>query len=65
MLVLWAVKIGEPDYFENVIFESETNNETDIKNAMKQAKLNGYDRFRIARYSDIPDKPDFVKTIRI
>ena len=61
MKVLWAVKIGEPDYMEEVITEDQSK----IESAKKQAEQNGYNRFRIAIYSDIPEKPDFVRSLNI
>lgn len=59
MKILWAVKIGDPDYMEVVITEEETK----IPQAQEWAKKNGYDRFRIAEIDN--EKPDFKKTISI
>ena len=61
MKVLWAVKIGKPDWCEEVLTEVESA----IPEVMALAKINGYNRFRIATYNDIPEYPDFVKTIKV
>jgi len=57
--VLYAVKKGEPDWAERIITEYEDR----IVAARKWAEQNGFDRFRIATYSDEPEFPDFKKTI--
>lgn len=58
MKVLFAVKIGEPDYMEEVI----TENELQIEQAKKWAEENGYDRFRIANIN-MENPPDFTKAL--
>lgn len=59
MKILLAVKIGDPDYMEQLITEQEDQ----IPNASKWAIENGFDRLRIAHIDDTP--PDFAKTINI
>ena len=61
MKVLWACKKNLPDYMEEIITEKES----EIESAKKQAEQNGFDRFRIATYSDIPEKPNFTKTLNV
>ncbi len=58
MRILWAVKIGDKDYMEEVITEREDQ----IPAATEWAKKNGYDRFRIAEIGQ--GKPDFAKTVK-
>lgn len=58
MKILWAVKIGEPNWAEEVITEDESQ----IEQAKTWAEQNGYDRFRIANI-DINTKPDFIGAI--
>jgi DNA repair protein RadC len=54
--VLFAVKIGEPDWAEQLI----TENESRIEEAKKWAEQNGFDRFRVAEI-DMSKKPKFAK----
>lgn len=56
--VLFAVKVGEPSYMEEVICTKPEH----FENAKKWAKENGFDRLRIA-HIDVNEKPDFRKTI--
>ena len=56
--VLFATKIGEPDYMEDLITEKEDR----IEAAKAWAKKNGYDRFREANI-DLSTKPNFTKTL--
>ena len=56
--VLWAVKIGEPNWAEQMI----TNDASKIEEAKAWAEKKGFDRFRIANIDD--EKPDFTKTIK-
>lgn len=60
MKVLYAVKKGEPDWAEQIITEYEDR----IVAARKWASENGFDRFRIATYSDELEFPDFAGTVR-
>lgn len=64
--VLWGVKIGDPDYLEEVLYKCKgyVNNEELIAHAKVWAKNNGYDRLRIS-VIDLAIKPDFVKSITI
>jgi len=57
--VLWAVKIGEPDWKEEVI----TNKHEQFENAKIWLSENGYDRIREA-VIDLNVKPNFTKTIK-
>jgi DNA polymerase III sliding clamp (beta) subunit (PCNA family)/GNAT superfamily N-acetyltransferase len=54
--ILWATKIGEPDYNEQLI----TENSSQIENAKKWAIENGFDRIRVSTI-DMSSKPDFKK----
>ena len=53
--VLWATKIGEPDYNEQLI----TENPSQIEDAKKWALANGFDRLRVLTIDN--SKPDFTK----
>jgi hypothetical protein len=53
--VLFAVKIGKPDWAEEVI----TENESQFDKAKRWAEANGFDRFRIAEI-DMSKKPKFA-----
>jgi hypothetical protein len=57
--ILWAVKIGEPDWNEVMI----TNKSERIEGAKKWAAENGFDRLRVSTI-DLNEKPDFTKTIK-
>jgi hypothetical protein len=57
MKILWAVRIGDEVWQEQVITEHESR----IPAAMEWAKANGFDRFRIAVVDD--SKPDFTKVL--
>lgn len=59
MKVLYATKIGEPEYMEQLITEVEDR----IPAASAWAQQNGFDRLRIATYSDEPERPDFTKVL--
>ena len=61
MKILWAVKIGDPDYDEQVITEREDQ----IAAATEWARAQGFDRFRVMDASDEPEQPDFVTTITL
>ena len=56
--VLWAVKIGDPDYAEQVI----TADEEQIAAASEWAIAQGFDRLRIAEI-DLHTPPNFANTI--
>jgi hypothetical protein len=59
MKVLFAVKVGDEDWQEELITECEEK----ISAASEWAKKNGFDRLRIA---DIPDgPPDFSKVVNV
>jgi hypothetical protein len=56
-VVLWATKIGEPDWEEKLI----TNNPSKIEEAKKWALANGFDRLRVSKIN-MSEKPNFRKT---
>ena len=56
--ILWAVKIGEPDYNEQII----TTNASQIEKAKQWATANKYNRFRIQTYTAY-EKPNFINTV--
>lgn len=58
--VLFAVKVGEPDWAEQLITEQENR----IEEARKWAGENGFDRFRIAEI-DLSTPPDWAKTVNV
>lgn len=59
--VLYAVKEGEPDYKEEYITETESQNILSM--AKVWALQNGYAKVRVVEYKDIIEPPDFVSTI--
>jgi len=58
--VLWGVKIGSPDYMEEII----STNPACFEKATEWAKANGYDRLRTA-VVNLSQKPDFGATINM
>ena len=56
--VLFAVRVGQPDYMEELI----TDKVEHIERAKEWALKNGFDRLRIA-VIDLDTPPDFTKTI--
>ena len=59
--VLWAVKIGEPDYMAQLI--TEHGNDPKILEAAKAwATANNFDRMRVD-VIDLTQPPDFIGTI--
>jgi hypothetical protein len=57
--ILYATKIGEPEYAEQLITEVESR----IPDATRWATANGFDRIRVAEV-DLEAKPDFAATVR-
>lgn len=57
--ILWAVKIGEPKYMEEVI--ASTTDLAIIEKAREWALSNGFDRLRVSGFNW--EMPDFVGTI--
>ena len=55
--ILWAVKIGDPDYMEVII----TTDSSKIEAAKKWAIENGFDRFRTSTIDNT--YPDFIGAI--
>ena len=60
--VLWAHKIGDEDYVENII--TETDDTEHLKAAAVWAVANGFTRLRIQEL-DLTTPPDFTKTLNI
>jgi len=58
--ILFAVRIGEPDYMEELITEQSDK----IEEASAWARANGFDRLRVA-VVDLGAKPDFVGAVRV
>lgn len=58
--ILWAVKIGDPDWAEQVI----TQRSYKIEEAKQWATENGFDRFRVSTL-DMTEKPDFSSTLNL
>lgn len=56
--ILYGVKIGEPNYMEQII----SIYPAEFTKAKKWATDNGFDRFRIAEI-DLTTLPDFKKTL--
>lgn len=60
--ILYAHKIGNPEYFEDIITVTESRGH--LAKAKSWAEQNGFDHFRIAHYTP-GTIPDFTKTINI
>ena len=58
--ILWAVKIGEPSWAEQVITERSDK----IEEAKQWATKNGFDRFRVSTL-DMTEKPNFNSTLNL
>ena len=58
MKILFAVKIGDEDWQEQLITEQEEH----IEAASQWAKENGFDRLRVAEI-DLSTPPDFSSTL--
>ena len=58
--VLWAVKIGEEDWQEQII--TDTTSAVHLHNAKVWAKANGFDRLRVA-VMNYADKSDFSRVL--
>ena len=61
MKVLYAIRKGAAEYMEEII----TTDESRIEAATAWAVTQGFDRFRVASYSDTPERPDFTKVLRV
>jgi pyrroloquinoline quinone (PQQ) biosynthesis protein C len=57
--VLWATRIGEPSWKEQIITERAEH----IEAASKWALANGFDRLRVSVHDN--SKPDFIGAISI
>ena len=64
--ILWAVKIGDPDHMEEILYSCKgwVNKDEVMAKGKEWADKNGYDRLRIAEI-DLSVKPDFNKAINI
>lgn len=62
--LLYGVKVGDPDYMEEILYECRGYINIDELRAKGNAwaNANGYDRLRIS-VVDLNVKPDFTKTI--
>lgn len=60
--ILWAVKVDDEDWQEEIIAEADSLN--GLANARAWAKLNGFDRLRVSTWNP-GDVPDFTSTVRI
>lgn len=58
--VLWATKIGEPDWCENLI--TSTADKSHLERAADWAQNNGFDRLRVSEFNG--EKPDFIGAIK-
>jgi len=58
--ILWAVKIGDPDWAEQVI----TQRSYKIEEAKQWATNNGFDRLRVSTL-DMTEKPNFNSTLNL
>ena len=58
---LWAHKIGQEEWAEDVI--TSTTDVVHLENAKIWATANGFDRLRVIKFDF--EKPDFVKAINI
>lgn len=61
--VLWAVPVGDPDWYEAVITTAPTANDPKFAKAREWATANGFDRFRLARMDGVA--PNFAATVAI
>ena len=64
--VLYAVKVGQPNHMEEVLFEQQgwVNVDEVRDKGKKWADANGYDRLRIS-VIDMTTPPDFAGTVKI
>jgi hypothetical protein len=64
--LLYACKIGQPDYMEEILFEQDGYVNTDevMSKGKEWAAKNGYDRLRL-HVVDLSTPPDFAKTVNI
>ncbi len=64
--LLYGVKIGEPSYMEEILYQCKgyTNKDELMKKGQEWAAANGYNRLRIS-VVDLSTPPDFTKTVNI
>ena len=60
--VLWAVKIGTPDYLERVLFVNDAPIDISNPKLIELAKQKGFHKLRTS-VIDITQKPNFINTI--
>ena len=62
--LLYACKIGEPNYMEEVLYQCKgyVNHDEVMKSGEAYAAKNGYDRLRIS-VVDLSTPPNFTKAI--
>ncbi len=60
--VLWGRKEGEPEWDEQVIYESQTID--DLEKARQWAMTQGFVHFRVSKM-DLSTPPDFIGAINI
>lgn len=61
-IVLWATKIGEERWKEQIITTCKISEIGKLNKAMEWAVCNGFDRLR-TNISDLSQMPNFSKTI--
>ncbi|HRH55182.1 MAG TPA: hypothetical protein PLN38_17755 [Chitinophagales bacterium] len=64
--LLYACKIGQPNYMEEILYECKgyVNKDDLMKKGQEWAEKNGYDRLRIS-VVDLSTPPNFKKTVKI
>jgi hypothetical protein len=64
--LLYGVKIGEPDYMADVLYECKgyVNNDELMAKGKVWADANGYDRLRVS-VIDLSTPPNFAKTVNV
>lgn len=64
--LLYACKIGQPDYMEEILYECKgyVNQDEIMAKGKEWAAANGYDRLRIS-VIDLSIAPDFTKAITV
>ena len=63
-IVLWATKVGNENWKEEIITTCKTSEIEKLNKAMAWAVSNGFDRLR-TNISDLSQIPDFSKTLAI
>ena len=63
-IVLWATKVGDENWKEQIITTCKTSEIEKIDKAMHWAKNNGFGRFRV-NMVNLSDLPNFSKAITL